>query len=112
LNPNIFTEDFFAVETFGTDNADTLSPVVIQNMNSFTEISSNDSTPNRNNDGNNYDVPSTSLQCTATVSIKSITPIPQKLIPKVLRRKSAKQHFTELTSTSIKIKLELNEKKK
>jgi len=102
MNPNIFTEeDFFAANTFATDDTNTLSPVVIE-MNSTSEEPSNST----NNIIKNS-VPSTSTSSEYLATFKSITPIPKKPSPKVVRRRSAKQHSTVITSTPMKTILEL-----
>lgn len=107
MNPNVFTEeDFFAANTFATDDTNTISPVVIE-MNSTSEEPSNST----NNIINNS-VPSTSTSSEYRVAFKSITPIPKKPSPKVVRRRSAKQHSTVITSTPMKTILELKENKR
>lgn len=107
MNPNVFTEeDFFAANTFSTDDTNTLSPVVIE-MNSTSEEPSNST----NNIINNS-VPSTSTSSEYLVPFKSITPIPKEPSPKVVRRRSAKQHSTVITSTPMKTILEFKENKR
>lgn len=81
-----------------------MSPVVIEN-DFITEEPSNKTITDIN-------TPVSSTSSQVSISFKSITPIPNKPSPKVAQRRSAKQHSTVLTSTPIKVKLELIEKKR